>query len=178
MLHLFIVGTSRITGASGVSAPSSVMINHHLNQMWEGVFVRMRILLGLGRGLAFLYLCGVGSVAFGCDQLPAGQAMWIRLAIPFPPTRRRLAIRVRAVLTQERYLRRRRCVAHGHARSMAWCAANAKWDGAFDMKPPRLELEFDRGRSMKTDRRSQFRPASRKSKTLASRSSTASFKAC
>ncbi len=61
----------------------------------------MRILLGLGRGLAFLYLVWFGSAAFGCDQLPAGQAMWIRLADPVSTYTAQVGDRVRAVLTQE-----------------------------------------------------------------------------
>jgi hypothetical protein len=61
----------------------------------------MRILLGLGRGLAFLSLLGCASAAFGCDQLPAGQAMWVRLASPISTYTAQVGDPVRAILTQD-----------------------------------------------------------------------------
>jgi LssY C-terminus len=61
----------------------------------------MRILLGLGRGLAFLSLLGCASAAIGCDQLPAGQAMWVRLASPVSTYTAQVGDSVRAVLTQD-----------------------------------------------------------------------------
>lgn len=61
----------------------------------------MRILLGLGRGLAFLYLLsGVGS-ALGCDQLPAGQSLWIRLSCPVSTYTAHVGDPVHAILTQD-----------------------------------------------------------------------------
>jgi hypothetical protein len=61
----------------------------------------MRILLGPGRGLAFLYLLWSSSAAIGCDQLPAGQAMWVRLASPISTYTAQVGDPVRAVLTQD-----------------------------------------------------------------------------
>src|SRR5450631_2733544 len=64
-------------------------------------FVTMRILLGLGRGLAFLYLLWGASVALGCDQLSEGQSLWIRLASPVSTYTAQIGDPVRAVLTQD-----------------------------------------------------------------------------
>ncbi len=61
----------------------------------------MRILLGLGRGLAFLYFVWCSSAAIGCDQLPAGQAMWVRLASPVSTYTAQVGDPVRAILTQD-----------------------------------------------------------------------------
>jgi|SRR5271166_3644 len=61
----------------------------------------MRILLGLGRGLAFLYVLWCASVAVACDQLAAGQAMWVRLASPISTYTAQVGDPVRAVLTQD-----------------------------------------------------------------------------
>lgn len=69
--------------------------------MWEGVLFRMRILLGLGRGLAFLSLACAGGVAFGCDQLPADQPLWVRLSSPVSTFTAKVGDPVHAVLTQD-----------------------------------------------------------------------------
>jgi hypothetical protein len=61
----------------------------------------MRILLGLGRGLAFLYLFWCATVALGCDQLPQGQSLWIRLASPVSTYTAQVGDPVHAVLTQD-----------------------------------------------------------------------------
>jgi hypothetical protein len=61
----------------------------------------MRIPLGLGRGLAFLYLIWYASLALGCDQLPEGESLWIRLASPVSTYTARVGDPVRAVLTQD-----------------------------------------------------------------------------
>jgi hypothetical protein len=61
----------------------------------------MRILLGLGRGLAFLYLLWGAAAAIGCDQLPAGQVMWVRLATPISTYTAQVGDPVRAILTQD-----------------------------------------------------------------------------
>ncbi len=61
----------------------------------------MRILANLNRGLALLcVLCG-GRMAFGCDQLPAGQSMWIRLSAPVSTYTAQVGDAVHAVLTQD-----------------------------------------------------------------------------
>jgi len=60
----------------------------------------MRILLGLGRGLAFLYITWCGSLALACDQLPAGQSLWIRLTSPVSTYTAQVGEPVHAVLTQ------------------------------------------------------------------------------
>ena len=61
----------------------------------------MRILLGLGRGLAFLYVLWCASWALGCDQLPAGQSLWVRLASPISTYTAQVGDPVQAVLTQD-----------------------------------------------------------------------------
>ncbi len=61
----------------------------------------MRILLGLGRGLAFLYLVCCASLAIGCDQLLEGESLWIRLASPISTYTAKVGDSVRAVLTQD-----------------------------------------------------------------------------
>jgi hypothetical protein len=61
----------------------------------------MRILLGLGRWLAFSYLLWCANLALGCDQLPEGQSLWIRLASPVSTYTARVGDSVHAVLTQD-----------------------------------------------------------------------------
>jgi len=61
----------------------------------------MRILLDLNRGLAFLCVLCAARVAFGCDQLPAGQPLWIRLAAPISTYTAKAGDPVHAVLTQD-----------------------------------------------------------------------------
>jgi LssY C-terminus len=61
----------------------------------------MRILLHLSRGLALLCVLLAGRMALGCDQLPAGQAMWIRLAAPVSTYTAKAGDPVHAVLTQD-----------------------------------------------------------------------------
>ena len=61
----------------------------------------MRILLGLGRWLAFLYVLWSASVAVGCDQLPLGQTLWVRLASPISTYSAHVGDPLRAVLTQD-----------------------------------------------------------------------------
>jgi LssY C-terminus len=61
----------------------------------------MRILLGLGRGLAFLYILCVSVQAYGCDQLPAGQSLWIRLSKPVSTYTAKVGDPIYAVLTQD-----------------------------------------------------------------------------
>ena len=61
----------------------------------------MRILLGPGRGLVFFYVLWCASVAVGCDQLPAGQSLWIRLASPISTYTAHVGDPVQAVLTQD-----------------------------------------------------------------------------
>ncbi len=59
----------------------------------------MRILLGLGRGLAFFYVVWCASLALACDQLPTGQPLWIRLAAPVSTYTARVGDPVHGVLT-------------------------------------------------------------------------------
>lgn len=61
----------------------------------------MRVLLGTSRGLVFLYLLCTAGLALGCDQLPAGQSLWIRLASPVSTYTATVGDPVRAVLTQD-----------------------------------------------------------------------------
>jgi LssY C-terminus len=61
----------------------------------------MRILLGAACGVAFLYLVCTAALAFGCDQLPAGQSLWVRLSEPVSTYSAHVGDPVRAVLTQD-----------------------------------------------------------------------------
>ena len=61
----------------------------------------MRILLDLNRGLVFLCVMCAARMAFGCDQLPAGQSLWIRLAAPISTYTAKAGDPVHAVLTQD-----------------------------------------------------------------------------
>jgi hypothetical protein len=61
----------------------------------------MRIPLGLGRGLAFFYLLCAAGLALGCDQIPAGQSLWIRLSAPISTYSAHVGDPVHAVLTQD-----------------------------------------------------------------------------
>src|SRR5215467_8408651 len=61
----------------------------------------MRIVLGIARGLAFLYLICTAGWALGCDQLPAGQSLWIRLSSPISTYTTQAGDPVHAVLTQD-----------------------------------------------------------------------------
>ncbi len=61
----------------------------------------MRILLGLARGLAFLYFLWCATVVLACDQLPEGQSLWIRLASPVSTYTAQVGDPVHAVLTQD-----------------------------------------------------------------------------
>ena len=60
----------------------------------------MKILLNLIRGLAVLCAVCLSTAAFGCDQLPAGQSLWIRLAAPVSTFTAKPGDPVHAVLTQ------------------------------------------------------------------------------
>src|SRR5215469_13760459 len=61
----------------------------------------MRILLGAVRGLVFLYLiCGAGWM-LACDQLPAGEVLWVRLSSPISTYTAHVGDPVQAVLTQD-----------------------------------------------------------------------------
>src|ERR1039458_10832330 len=42
----------------------------------------MRVFLGSGRHLAPVLLIFLSALSFGCDGLPAGQTLWIRLSSP------------------------------------------------------------------------------------------------
>jgi hypothetical protein len=61
----------------------------------------MRILHRLNRGLVFLWVMWAQRMAFGCDQLPAGQTLWIRLASPISTYTAKVGDPVHAVLTQD-----------------------------------------------------------------------------
>jgi hypothetical protein len=61
----------------------------------------MRILPDLNRGLIFLCVIWISRSALGCDQLPAGQPLWIRLAAPISTYTAKVGDSVHAVLTQD-----------------------------------------------------------------------------
>jgi LssY C-terminus len=53
------------------------------------------------RRLAFLYLVCTAGVALGCEQLPAGQTLWVRLSSPISTYTAKVGDPVHAVLTQD-----------------------------------------------------------------------------
>ena len=61
----------------------------------------MRILLGALRGLAFLTSVSLAQLALGCDQLPAGESLWVRLSSPISTYSVQVGDPVHAVLTQD-----------------------------------------------------------------------------
>lgn len=61
----------------------------------------MRVLLVLSRGLVFLCVMCDARLIFGCDQLPSGQSLWIRLATPISTYTAEAGDPVHAVLTQD-----------------------------------------------------------------------------
>jgi hypothetical protein len=61
----------------------------------------MRIPLDIVRGLAFLYVVSTAGIALACDQLPAGEPLWIRLSAPVTTYSAHVGDPVHAVLTQD-----------------------------------------------------------------------------
>ncbi len=61
----------------------------------------MRSVLHLHRRLALVCVLYASRMAFGCDQLPAGQSLWIRLAAPISSYTAKAGNPVHAVLTQD-----------------------------------------------------------------------------
>ncbi len=67
----------------------------------RGYLDPMRILLDLNRGLVLVCVMCAARMAFGCDQLQAGQSLWIRLAAPISTYTAKAGDPVHAVLTQD-----------------------------------------------------------------------------
>src|SRR6516165_12755148 len=61
----------------------------------------MRSLLLLKRGLVCLFMMCAARLAFGCDQLPAGLSLWVRLTTPVSTYTARVGDPFHAVLTQD-----------------------------------------------------------------------------
>jgi hypothetical protein len=62
----------------------------------------MRILLGADpRLLAFVCVMGATAAAFGCDRIPAGEPLWIRLAAPVSTYTAKAGDPVHAILTED-----------------------------------------------------------------------------
>src|SRR5664279_4173429 len=61
----------------------------------------MRIPLRTARGLAFFYLVSTAGLALACDQLPAGEPLWIRLAAPVSTYSAQVGDPIHALLTQD-----------------------------------------------------------------------------
>ena len=61
----------------------------------------MRILQRLIRGLVTLFAIFSATAAFGCDAVPAGQPLWIRLITPVSTYSAKPGDSVRAILTQD-----------------------------------------------------------------------------
>ena len=73
-------------------------------------------------------------MAFGCEQLPAGQSLWIRLTAPISTYTAKAGDPVHAVLTQDLVCGSEIVLPMG-APSRALFSASARSDGAFDTKP-------------------------------------------
>ena len=61
----------------------------------------MSILIDLGPKLAFFCILFAARMALGCDQIPAGQSLWIRLAAPVSTYTAKPGDPIHAVLTQD-----------------------------------------------------------------------------
>ena len=61
----------------------------------------MRNLFLLKRGLVCLFMMCAARLAFGCDQLPAGLSLWVRLTTPVSTYTARVGDPVHAVLTRD-----------------------------------------------------------------------------
>ena len=70
-------------------------------EIWGRCLAHMRILPDLNRGLAFLCVMCAARLASGCDQMPAGQSLWIRLANPISTYTAKADDPVHAILTQD-----------------------------------------------------------------------------
>jgi hypothetical protein len=60
----------------------------------------MRILPDLNCGLVLLWVMCAARMASGCDQMPAGQSLWIRLAAPITTYTAKAGDQVHAILTE------------------------------------------------------------------------------
>jgi len=63
--------------------------------------VRMKTLPDLARRFVLLCVVCPATAAFGCDQVPAGQTLWIRLSAPVSTYSAKVGDPVHAVLTQD-----------------------------------------------------------------------------
>ena len=61
----------------------------------------MRVLFDLIRGAVLVSIASFTMIAFGCDKLPPGQTLWIRLAAPISTYTAKPGDHVYAVLTQD-----------------------------------------------------------------------------
>ena len=61
----------------------------------------MRTLFRRERRLVWLWMVCAARVAFGCDQVPAGQTLWVRLSSPISTYTAKAGDRVHAVLTRD-----------------------------------------------------------------------------
>jgi hypothetical protein len=61
----------------------------------------MKILPSLYQGVVFLCVVRAGTMAFGCDRLPAGQSLWVRLTAPVSTYTAKAGDPVYAVLIQD-----------------------------------------------------------------------------
>jgi hypothetical protein len=61
----------------------------------------MRTLFCIRRGIVCLWMVCAARVAFGCDQLPAGQTLWVRLTSPVSTYTAKAGDEVHAVLTRD-----------------------------------------------------------------------------
>src|SRR5581483_7566147 len=61
----------------------------------------MKILPNLIRGLGCVCFVCAAAMAFGCDQVPAGEILWVRLTAPITTYSAKPGDRLHAVLTED-----------------------------------------------------------------------------
>jgi hypothetical protein len=100
-------------------------------------------LLKLSRGYALSYFLFATSTAFGCDQVPPGQSLWIRLSSPISTYTAKVGDPVNAVLTEDLVCDDRIVLPMG-AQMVGVVRGNRKVGWGIRHETASLELEFNR----------------------------------
>ena len=104
----------------------------------------MKILPHLNRGLVFLCVICTSPRVFGCDRLPAGQSLWIRLSASISTYSAKEGDPVHAVLTQDVVCDNEILLPMGaHIEGVVRSTHKVGW--GIRHETARLELEFQRG---------------------------------
>jgi LssY C-terminus len=103
----------------------------------------VRILPTLQRGLPFLHAICAATFALACDQLPAGQSLWIRLTSPVSTYTAKPGDPVHAVLTQDLACENEVLLPMGtHVEGLVRSKRKVGW--GIHHETASLELEFNR----------------------------------